>query len=185
MNDMNETLAEIRRRGNERILARKQARNRVIALCVPLVLCVAAVLAMPEFGQPTNVSIPVETKIPAETQTHTLPSAQDNSAVLLTVTGKGINRSYTDKETFLQLQDLLNAVVVAGQGTASISEQSAAGTPSKITEKAEGLRLTVYVEEEPMEFILYSNAIFKEEENLFYGISTAQYNALLQLLELP
>jgi len=64
MNDMNETLAEIQRRGAERIRARKQTRNRVIALCVPLVLCVTALLVMPEFGQPTYVSRPVETMIP-------------------------------------------------------------------------------------------------------------------------
>ena len=185
MNDMNETLAEIRRRGAERIRARKQTRNRVIALCVPLVLCVTAVLAMPEFGQPTYVSRPVETMIPVSTQTHTMPTVHDTPEVLLTVTGKGFSRSYTDVKTFNQLQALLNTLVAEGRATSYVSDQSAVGTPPTRTETADSLRLTVYDEGTPRKFILYSNAIYDEAENLCYSISAAQYNVLLELLELP
>ena len=185
MNDMHETLAEIRRRGAERIRARKQTRNRVIALCVPLVLCVTALLVMPEFGQPTYVSRPVETMIPVSTQTHTMPTVQDAPDVLLTVTGKGFSRSYTDMETLTQLQGLLDTLVVEGTATSYESHQSAVGTFPTITENTDGLHLTVYDHGEPREYILYANAIFDESENLCYSISTAQYNVLLDLLELP
>lgn len=185
MNDMHETLAEIRRRGAERIRARKQTRNRVIALCVPLVLCVTAVLAMPEFGQPTYVSRPVETMIPVSTQTHTVPTVQDAPDVLLTVTGNGFSRSYTDMETLTQLQAMLNTLVAEGRATSYVSHQSAVGTPPTRTETADGLRLTIYEEGEPRELILYSGAIYDETEDLCYSISAAQYNVLLRLLELP
>lgn len=187
MNDMNETLAEIRRRGNDRIRARKQMRSRVAAFCVPLVLCVAAFFALPDIGMPTNISRPVETMIPTATQPMQIPSYQvpqtlpHGEMVVLTVAGKGVSRSYTDREILVKLQNMLDAIVTSGHTVAEVTDVTAAGSPATAPEKSDSFWLHVGGE---MEFWLHETSVYFPEENIAYSISAAQYQALRMLLEL-
>ena len=190
MQDMNDTLAEIRRRGETRIRERKRIRNRVAALCVPLVLCVAAVLAMPELGQPTYVAKPVETQVPNVTQPFTNPGFQnqdyllEEDPVVISVSGKNLSRSYTDGETLEKVQKLLDACKVSPQGTATASDGTATGTPSNNKEAEDAIRLTLLDGETPRTFLLYEATLYDLQENLAYPISKAAYNSLLWALGL-
>ena len=190
MQDMKETLAEIRRRGETRIRQRKRIRNRVAALCVPLVLCVAAVLAMPEVSQPTYVAKPVETQVPNVTQPFTNPGFQnqdyllEEDPVLISVSGKNLSRSYTDGETLEKVQKLLDACKVSPQGTAAASDVTATGTPSNNKEAEDAIRLTLLDGETPRAFLLYEATLYDLQENLAYPISKAAYNSLLWALGL-
>ena len=190
MQDMNDTLAEIRRRGETRIRERKRIRNRVAALCVPLVLCVGAVLAMPETSQPAYVAKPVETLVPTSTEPLTKPGFQnqdhllEEDPVVMAVSGKNLSRSYTDGETLEKVEKLLDACKVSTQGTATASDAAATGTPSKNKEAEGAIRLSLLDGETPREFLLYENTLYDLQENLAYPISKADYNSLLWALEL-
>ena len=190
MQDMKDTLAEIRRRGETRIRERKRIRNRVAACCVPLVLCVAAVLAMPELGQPTYVAKPVETQVPNVTQPFTNPGFQnqdyllEEDPVLISVSGKNLSRSYTDGETLEKVEKLLDACKVSTQGTAAASDETATGTPSNNKESEDAIRLTLLDGEAPRTFLLYETTLYDLQENLAYPISKATYNSLLWALGL-
>ena len=190
MQDMNDTLAEIRRRGETRIRERNRIRNRVAAFCVPLVLCVAAVLAMPELGQPTYVAKPVETQVPNVTQPFTNPGFQnqdlllEEDTVVISVSGKNLSRSYTDGETLEKVQKLLDACKVSTQGTATASDGTATGTPSNNKEAEDAIRLNLLDGEAPRMFLLYETTLYDLQENLAYPISKAAYNSLLWALGL-
>ena len=190
MQDMNDTLAEIRRRGETRIRERKRIRNRVMALCVPLVLCVAAVLAMPELSQPTYVAKPVETMIPASSQPTTQPGLQnqqyipEEDPVLVTVSGKDLNRTYSDGETLEKVQKLLDACKLNSKGIACATDTSAVDAPSKDPGSENAIRLTLLDGETPRAFLLYEATVYDLQENLAYPISKASYNSLLWALGL-
>ena len=191
MQDMKETLAEIRRRGETRIRQRKRIRNRVAAFCVPLVLCVGAVLAMPELGQPTYVAKPVETVVPTSTEPTTKPGFQnqdhllEEDPVVMVVSGKNISRSYTDGETLEKVEKLLDACKVSTQGTVAATDANGAvSAPSKNKEAEGAIRLTLLDGETPREFLLYEETLYDLQEDLAYPISKAAYNSLLWALEL-
>jgi hypothetical protein len=190
MQDMNDTLAEIRRRGETRIRERKRIRNRAMALCVPLVLCVAAVLAMPEVSRPTYVANPVETLVPTVTQPFTNPGFQnqqyftEEEPVMISVSGKNGSRSYTDGETLAKVQKLLDACKVSVQGTAIATDATAVGAPYQNKDTGDAIRLTLLDGENPREYLLYEATLYDLQEDLAYPISKATYNSLLWALGL-
>jgi hypothetical protein len=152
---------------------------------------VAAVLAMPELGQPTYVAKPVETQVPNVTQPFTNPGFQnqdyllEEDPVVISVSGKNLSRSYTDGETLEKVQKLLDACKVSGQGTVNAADATAAvGAPSKNKEAEGAIRLTLLDGESPREFLLYEETLYDLQENLAYPISKAAYNSLLWALEL-
>ena len=199
MNDMNETLAEIRRRGNERIRARKQLRNRITALCVPLVLCVAAVLTAPVHELPSSETKPQETLIPAETiQSATKPMNQEafqeikedseliSKRKTLKVQGKDLERSYTDEETISEFWKLLSGWD-STQWYASHQSEDETRAASPVMEHAASgsLRLILTDGDETWEYILYAGSFYDVQEKVGYPISHTQYTAIMELLKLP
>ncbi len=194
MNDMNDTLAEIRRRGETRIRARKQLRRRITALCVPLVLCVAALLTVPIQGQPTYEAKPAETVFPGEIhQYNTIPNTQvvvqdiheDSTTIILKAEGENLERSYTDAETITAFQQLLNGWASSNSCASYFSEdESRAGVPAKENTTVGSIRLTFTDGEETREYILHSRSLYDVKEKVSYPISHAQYTAVMELLKL-
>lgn len=198
MNDMHETLAEIRRRGNERIRARKQLRNRITALCVPLVLCAATVLTAPVLEHSSAETRPQETVIPAETiQSTTKPMNQealheikeDSDMILksktLKVQGKDLERSYTDEETISAFRKLLSGWDSTQWYTSHYSEdETRAGSPAMEVASSGGIRLILTDGDETWIYILYPRSFYDTQEKVGYPITHAQYTAMMELLKL-
>lgn len=188
MNDMKETVAEIRRRGEARIRARKRMQTRVFAFCVPLVLCLAAWLAFPVLESTTYSAIPEETAIPAtlqENTENTVDHMQDVTfTALLTVTGQGIDRTYTDQETVSRASDLIQSLLDSWQYASDYSSnESRGGTPAVLAqENKNGIRLVFSKEEETLEYVLNSRSLFDVQENLGYMITDTQYQAIVNIL---
>jgi len=100
MRTMEQRLEEIRRRSETIIRRRKQRRTRVLAVCLPLALCVTLAWS---WKQPQK-DAPEEIRQESITETLAFPGAQAE------IYRDGVVKSLTEKETVAQLQQLLQSV---------------------------------------------------------------------------
>ncbi len=109
MRNLDECQAEVFHRREKRIKARKTRRNRILAACVPLILCIAGVAFLPK------VTVSRATDVPAtEIANYQYPATMgpDCAAVLygdtIAVSGNGLSHVYSDAEKVSEIVSLLH-----------------------------------------------------------------------------
>lgn len=109
MRNLDECQAEVFRRSEKRIKARKTRRNRILAACVPLVLCVAGMAFLPQMGVKSPTDVPA-TVIAGYQYSDTM--AQECVVVLcadnIAVSGNGFSHVYSDEEKVSEIVTLLH-----------------------------------------------------------------------------
>lgn len=109
MRNLEECQAEVFRRSEKRIKARKARRTGILAACVPLVLCVAGMAFLPQVGVKSPTDVPA-TEIAGYPYSDTM--AQECVAVLyadtIAVSGNGISHVYSDAEKVSEIVTLLH-----------------------------------------------------------------------------
>ena len=148
MRNLEECQAEVFRRSEKRIKARKVRRTRILAVCVPLVLCVAGLALLPRIGGNGLTHVPA-TEIAGYLYSDTM--AQECVAVLyadtIAVSGNGISHVYSDAEKVSEIVTLLHmgtqvSEIEEEDGMLTVTTRDDAvdlGTESK----AEGYRITI------------------------------------------
>lgn len=182
MNDMNEVLLEIRRRGAERIRARKRIRNRIVACCVPVALCAAVLLAIP-MGTPLDITEGTAVdQMTDQLETQTSPERSD---VTLWISGKGIDVCSSDPDRVERLREWLGGLS-AGFSYPSAYSADSAITREEREDRKETDVISIRIEEngESFEYLLSGSALHDTEHEKFYPISKTQYRELLRLLEI-
>lgn len=147
MRNLEECQAEVFRRSEKRIKARKVRRTGILAVCVPLVLCVAGLAFLPQVGVKSPTDVPA-TEIAGYQYSDTM--AQECVAVLyadtIAVSGNGISHVYSDAEKVSEIVTLLHMGTqvseIEEEGMLTVTTRDDAvdlGTESK----AEGYRITI------------------------------------------
>lgn len=108
MRDLMECQAEVFRRSEKRIKARKQRRNHMLMACVPLVICVTLAFALKPImpsdqkTEPENTTQQESTGLPESSET-----MLSNSVVVM---GVGVSNSFTSAEDFGEITGILASV---------------------------------------------------------------------------
>lgn len=122
MRSFEERMAEISRRSEERLKERKKRRSRLLAACIPIVLCAALIL--PGMLPAGNAA---------------------DSAGTVKVSGDGVSHCYTAAEDVTEITDLINRIVTVPEtgmeNEESVEDMSAANRE----ESSEGKGYTVTV----------------------------------------
>lgn len=112
MRNLNECRAEVFRRSEARIKARKRRRNAILTACVPVALCVALIMAV---GLPGNADQPAAEKGLAECATEPAgamdvdsPVSLGSSVVRVEVEGMGFDLTHTEPEKVAQIAKQLH-----------------------------------------------------------------------------
>lgn len=135
MRNLNECQAEVFRRSEKRIKARRQRRKNMILISIPLVLCVSAVSA---FVLPTMIPVTPTDNPKQETVYTYLSGAMGTdvivglSAVNVTVSGNGISHSYASATDVQGILSLLHRIGTVG-GTDDGSESKESFTNAQST----------------------------------------------------
>lgn len=148
MRNLDECQAEVFRRSEKRINARKRCRNRILTVCIPLVLCIVGVTFLPQMAVNSPADVPA-TEIAGYQYSDTM--AQECVAVqyadTIAVSGNGFSRVYSDAEKVNEIVTLLHmgtqaSEIVNEDEMLTVTTQDDAvdlGTESKAT----GYRITI------------------------------------------
>ena len=116
MRNIQECYEEVLRRSEERIIERKKRRSHILAVCIPLLLCVTifAGFLLPGFGIGTDMAAP-EAALPL----YNAESAMGDGAVILMdsveVVGNGLSHKYTSPEDVREIMDFITTIVTTPQ----------------------------------------------------------------------
>ena len=146
MRNLDECRAEVFRRSEKRIAQRKKHRNRMISVCVPLVLCMAGVIILPKLRTNSPVDVPVTEMVLYQEPSISEPGVVDVMLELsITVSGDGDSVSYAameDVEGILAiLERITEAPVLAGEATSVTSRDDASDLQSSAKEHS--CRITI------------------------------------------
>lgn len=134
MRDLKECQAEVFRRSEKRIRARKQRRKRMLIACVPVVLCISLVSVFALL--PTGA---VNKEVAPESYYDPFPDKMDSGAIgavgelaagTVAVSGKGVSLRHTDAEAVQRITSLINSIVADADGGAhknTLTSDSATG----------------------------------------------------------
>ena len=107
MNEFEARMARIRERSSQMLLARKRTRRRILAACIPLLLCgMAAIFLLPD-SNTTPVSVP-------QTAT-TVPITQNADSYFLLFETENGSKTVSDSETVREFAELLNGFYTLSQ----------------------------------------------------------------------
>ena len=107
MRDLQECQAEVFRRSEQRIKARKHRRNCIVALCVPLVLCLAVAMTF-RLARGENGSLDGFTGGASQENYESFSVSMDN----VKVSGPDFSKIYTEPARVLQICEQLQAFSV-------------------------------------------------------------------------
>jgi len=197
MRNFEERKAEVFRRSEKRIKARKQRRNHILMACIPLVLCITlfSVFFLP--GLSANTKEPGVADDAAGELIANKSESLSCAYTKIDVTGNGISLSYTKASDILSISNqLASCMVIEPENSTSVGEEtrgddfknesvedsyiaitgatSAAGTGYVIT-------LTLH-EGGTIAYRLTGNSLLDMAENKTYKLTPAQLKELNELL---
>ena len=116
MRDLQECKAEVFRRSEKRIKEKKRHRRYALAVCVPVLLCVAvlSVYYYPEM-KPTDINAEAVTTNPVNEMYTTMEgshTAIELFAGSVSISGNGISLSYTSEETVEGIAQMLDQILL-------------------------------------------------------------------------
>lgn len=179
MRNLQECQAEVFRRSEKRIKARRQRRNRMLLACIPLVLCVTVlgVLLLPgAAAEPGGNSGPPDAALGA------LPELQGESYLCsiasITVTGSGVSKTYTDTSRILAIWDRLQAFSGADGG-----QKENANPKDPIYSSTAGYTITLALRDGSItSYSLSGNTLKNLTKNQSSHLSREQTDELIALL---
>jgi len=135
MRNLNECRAEVFRRSEMRIKARRQRRKNILLVCLPLVLCISAFSG---FVLPAMIPV-TSTDNPRQETIYTYMSGAMGTDVIVglsagnvTVSGNGISHSYASATDVQRILSLLHRIGTVG-GTDDGSESKESFTNAQST----------------------------------------------------
>ena len=126
MRNLDECQAEVFRRSEKRIRERKKRRNRILSVCVPLVLCAAGVALLPELGTNSPAEVPATEMV--INQYSLIPESGSVDVVntrSIAVSGNGFSHEYTAQE---DVEEILGILARIAEGPVLVGEETAAAT---------------------------------------------------------
>jgi len=200
MRDLNECQAEVFRRSEKRIKARRQRRKHILLACIPLALCVTLFSA---FILPAMM--PAGSEAPeangALTGGMTAGGAEGfvSPVAKIEVSGPNVSFSYTEASDILLISSHLNACTVMEQEISgsqteetrdeSIKENAAAGDDrdgGALYSTSTGFAITLLMHDgSKTEYYLAGNMLTNRTANQTCTLSQKQVNELKDLLGIP
>ena len=194
MRKLQECQAEVFRRSEKRIQARKRRGKRLLIACVPLVLCatVLGVFLRPavtqgDMAEPGDMPPVMDGMGSGEDMSISCPIAR------ITVSGSGVSRSYTREAELLGISDMLYACGVQppasnGAGSEDIPDQAPQDGTEVLQEDDENTAYTITVftvEGERTEYRLCGGTLENLTANQTFPLSQTQEKELRELLGIP
>lgn len=198
MKEISEYTAEVFRRSEKRIKARRQRRNRILITCIPVALCltICGTILLPGVT-PTGKSDPKNGVEAMEGMGNSEYTSLSSSIAKITVSGDGVSRTITDSEELLRIIDRLhlNGITPPESNGMSVEDfqdngadykehsNSTSGvvSDSAITEYT----IILYSHEgDVTQYELSGNALKNLTTNETYTLSPKQVDELLKILEL-
>ncbi len=186
MRTLNECQAEVFRRSEKRIKARKQRRNHVLTNCVPLALCVSMLAVVMLSGGKAKAP---EAGVPPQNE------SVQCSALKIEVSGQGKTKEYTDPEVvttvYAQLSGYYHASTEDSVSTDTAGENAFTGKngiTSEITNSAtgsNGYRIGITLQEgSKLSFDLDGMVLTVRNTQRSYTLTKQQYKELTEILDI-
>lgn len=197
MKEIHEYTAEVFRRSEKRIKARRQRRNRILITCIPVVLCltICGTILIPGVT-PTGKSDPKNGVEAVEGMGNSEYTSLSASIAKITVSANGVSKTCTDTEKFALILDRLQypdleppeSNGIPGEGDSDngmdykeITDQSGILSDSSVTVYT----ITLYPHEgDVIQYALSGNALKNLTANETHTLSQKQADELLKILEL-
>ena len=197
MRELHECQAEVFRRSEKRIKERKQRRQRILMICIPLVLCLTVFCAF-LFPQLYNYKqAPESMADPFGTQS---AMGQDEyqsltcSIAEIKVSGNGVSIHYTDVADLLLISDQLHTYSTttpetngAANEDGSDRKENADDVIGSITCSANAAYTITLITHEGVktEYCLFGNALRNQTTNQVYTLTYEQAKELRDMLGIP
>ena len=197
MKEISEYTAEVFRRSESRIKARKQRRNRILITCIPVALCltICGTVLLPGIA-PRGAGDPKKSVDAMDGMGNSEHSSISSSVSKITVSAEGVSNTCTDTEKIMILLDRLQFPVLEppesnaasaegdldnGKDLKDHVDKSDAFSDSSMTVYT----ITVYFHEGDItKYQLSGNALKNLTANETHTLSPKQADELLKLLEL-
>lgn len=188
MRNLNECQAEVFRRSEKRIKARKQRRNHVLMTCVPLTLCISFMAVFMLSGGKLTAS---ERKNPVD-----MPPQNDSmscAAVKVEVSGHGQTKEYTDTEivttvyaqisNYSSAESIVDTQTTSGGGLDNETEITQGLTGSVTSSK--GYQIVITFEDgSKLSYDLKGRLLTARNTNRSYTLTKDQQKQLTALLDI-
>lgn len=187
MRNLKDCQAEVFRRSEKRIAARKQRRKRLLAAGIPLALC-AAIVAFPKLMPQTRSGERAENmQVACGTEA---AAGMGMPAGLVEVTGNSYSYSYTVSEKVQGIDTLICDIVGdAGQtrGDSAIQDEAPTETaPPKQNYQGSGYEIRVsHADGREREYLLVKRALVDLQTGQRFELSEEEYEDLMCVLEIP
>ncbi len=190
MRTLNECQAEVFRRSEKRIKARKQRRNHVLTNCVPLALCVSMLAVVMLSGG--KMTMTESTGVPGMPLQNEIVQS---STMKIEVSGQGKTKEYTDPEVvttvYAQLSGYYHASTEDSVSTDTAGENAFTGKngiTSEITNSAtgsNGYRIGITLQEgSKLSFDLDGMVLTVRNTQRSYTLTKQQYKELTEILDI-
>jgi len=197
MKEISEYTAEVFRRSESRIKARRQRRNRILITCIPVALCLTICGTVLLLGiAPRGAGDPKKSVDAMDGMGYSEHSSISSSVSKITVSAEGVSNTCTDTEKIMILLDRLQFPVpelpesngIPGEGDLDNGkdlkehvDKSDVYSDSSMTVYT----ITVYFHEGDItKYQLSGNVLKDMTSNETYALSPKQLDELLKLLEL-
>lgn len=190
MRNLNECQAEVFRRSEKRIKARKKRRNHVLMTCVPLALCVSVLAVFVLSGGKRSAPESIDpTVIPLQNE------IVQSSTMKIEVSGQGRTKAYTDPEVVMTVYTQLYGYYCAstedsmGTGAAGGNEFTGKhGITSEVTSSPagrNGYQIVITLENgSKLSFDLDGMVLTVRNTNRSYTLTHYQYKVLTEILDI-
>ena len=197
MKEIHEYTAEVFRRSEKRIKARRQRRNRILITCIPVVLCltICGTILLPGVT-PTGNSDPKNGVEAMEGIGNSEYTSLSTSIAKITVSANGVSKTCTDTEKFALILDRLQYPDLEppeSNGIPSEGDSDNGMDYKEITDQSGVLSdsfITVYTitlhphEGDVIQYALSGNTLKNLTANETHTLSQKQADELLKILEL-
>lgn len=197
MKEIQEYTAEVFRRSEKRIKARRQRRNRILITCIPVVLCltICGTILLPGVT-PTGKSDPKNSVEAMDGMGNSEYTSLSASIAKITVSANGVSKTCTDTEKFALILDRLQYPDLEppeSNGIPGESDSDNGMDYKEITDQSGVLSdfsVTVYTitlyphEGDVIQYALSGNTLKNLTANETHTLSQKQADELLKILEL-
>ena len=197
MKEISEYTAEVFRRSESRIKARKQRRNRILITCIPVALCltICGTVLLPGIA-PRGAGDPKKSVGAMDGMGYSEHSSISSSVSKITVSAEGVSNTCTDTEKIMILLDRLQFPFLEPPESNAASAEGDLDNGKDLKEHVDKsdvfsdssmtvYTITVYFHEGDItKYQLSGNALKDMSSNETYTLSSKQLDELLKLLEL-
>lgn len=197
MKEISEYTAEVFRRSESRIKARRQRRNRILITCIPVALCltICGTVLLPGIA-PRGAGDPKKSVYAMDGMGNSEHSSISSSVSKITVSAEGVSNTCTDTEKIMILLDRLQFPFLEPPGSNVASAEGDLDNGKDLKEHVDKsdvfsdssmtvYTITVYFHEGDItKYQLSGNVLKDMTSNETYALSPKQLDELLKLLEL-